>query len=249
MSTVRVTYSKGPELRFLGHLDLYRLWQRTLRRAGLPLRFTDGFRPRPKLAAGPPLSLGFTSQAEVLDVTLADDTPPAHMRAALDRVLPPGLTVDHLEPVTAATPTLSSIATLSYTAMVPASEPGGVSVRALVARADALLAADALPVPRTRKGRAKTFDIRSSLRALAVRPADTGATDGRVDMTVAVTPAGTANPREVLTLLLGPEHAEVVQYAHIERRGLTFGTDSSEGIHGNHTTHTHSPTPETPDPH
>ncbi len=240
-STYRVTYGKGTALQYLGHLDLARLWQRTLRRAGLRLAFTEGYRPRPKIATGPPLSLGFTSRAEVLDLVLADTPAPEALRRTLEPLMPPGLDVITVEPITATTPKLSTITTLSYTATLPPAA-GAVDVTALAARADALLAAETLPVPRYRKGREKTFDLRTSLHSLTVAP------DGTIRMRLAVTPQGTANPREVLTLL-GDWDAATLHEAAIERCALTFASEPYKGLNGyttpNHTNdHTTPANPE-----
>lgn len=236
MSTVRLTYAKGPELRYLGHLDLYRLWQRTLRRAGLRLAFTEGYRPRPKLAAGPPLSLGFTGRREVLDVTLQDPPPPAALRAALAPVLPPGMTLHDIRPVTAATPTLSSIAQLEYSARLPV--PPHQSVAGLADRAAALLAADRLPITRTRKGREKPFDLRPSLRALHVQPGP-APDEVRVDIAVHFGTTGTANPREILAQF-GAWTDATIREAVIERTTLEFGREPSVKLHGHTTTHPYS---------
>ena len=225
-STYRFTYRKGDALRYLGHLDTARLWQRTLRRAGLPLVFTQGFRPRLKLATGPPLSLGFTSRTELLEITLVDAPAPAQVRAQVEAVLTPGMRVVEVSRVLPHTPKMSTIETLSYTAR-PASAPLDGAVPA--ARATALLAAETLPVTRERKGRTRTFDVRSSLRHLRVLDDPL-----RIDMTLAVTPAGTANPREVLALF-DLWDAAAIREAAIERTTLTFASPNTQGIHGHNT--------------
>lgn len=242
-STYRVTYGKGPALRFLGHLDLARLWQRVLRRAGVRLAFTEGYRPRPKIATGPPLSLGFTSRVEVLELTLTEAPTPDALRERLRPVVPPGLDVLQIEPVTATTPTLATIETLSYTVTLPPTA-APVDPAALAVRARTLLAATTLPVVRRRKGREKTYDLRPSLRDLTI------AADGTIRLHVTVTPAGTANPREVLALL-GDWDEDTIRTAAIERHALTFASptdtaNTDKGFNGyttptDETTHTLHP--------
>ena len=227
--TYRLTYGKGPALRYLGHLDLARLWHRTLRRAGLRLAFTEGYKPRPKVSTGPPLSLGFTSRTEVLDLALTDAPTPDALRKSLEPIVPPGLDVITVEPVTATTPKLSTIATLSYTVTLPP-RAGVLDSTALAAGAKALLATDTLPVHRRRKGRETTFDLRTSLQSLTAEP------DGTIRMRLAVTPQGTANPREVLALL-GDWDAATLHEAAIERSALTFA--EPKGLNG-HTTPNHT---------
>jgi len=70
----RIKYGKGPELRFISHLDTMRLWQRTIRRAGIPVSYSQGFTPHQKVSFGPPLPLGMTSRAEYLDIQLEKPT-------------------------------------------------------------------------------------------------------------------------------------------------------------------------------
>lgn len=64
----RIKYSKGPEVRFVSHLDLMRLFQRAVRRAGLPIGYSHGFNPHQLMSFGNPLSLGMTSTAEYCDM-------------------------------------------------------------------------------------------------------------------------------------------------------------------------------------
>ena len=63
----RIKYTKGPELRFVSHLDLMRLFQRAVRRAGLPIGYSHGFNPHQLMSFGNPLSLGMTSTGEYCD--------------------------------------------------------------------------------------------------------------------------------------------------------------------------------------
>src|SRR6185295_10079297 len=67
---VRAWFRKGERARFISHLDVLRYWERAIRRAGLPLSYSQGFTPHPKLAFAGPLPLGFCSEAEIVDVTL-----------------------------------------------------------------------------------------------------------------------------------------------------------------------------------
>lgn len=66
----RIKYGKGPELKFISHLDTMRLWQRAIRRAGIPIAYSQGFSPHQKVSFGPPLPLGMTSRGEYLDLQL-----------------------------------------------------------------------------------------------------------------------------------------------------------------------------------
>lgn len=72
MAVLRIKYRKLGYMKFLGHLDMVRLMERSFRRAGLPLEFSGGFNPRPKVNFAAPLPVGVTSDAEVLEVNLTE---------------------------------------------------------------------------------------------------------------------------------------------------------------------------------
>src|SRR5262245_13530551 len=94
----RILFEKGSEMRFTSHLDLMRTWERTLRRSGLPLAYTQGHHPHLKMSFGPPLPLGHRSRAEVFDLEFSQ--PPAvDLAGRLNAVLPPGLRVLAFRPI------------------------------------------------------------------------------------------------------------------------------------------------------
>ena len=93
MQRVRLAYSKGEELKFIGHLDMVRLWERALRRTDLPAEYTQGFNPRQHLGFGPPLSLGIASDHELLDIYFETWANPDAVMAELNRVLPDGIRI------------------------------------------------------------------------------------------------------------------------------------------------------------
>ena len=79
----RVWFRKGESVRYISHLDVLRSWERSIRRAGLPLSYSQGFPPHPKIAFASPLPLGFVSEAEVMDVSLDERVGPDEFRARL----------------------------------------------------------------------------------------------------------------------------------------------------------------------
>ena len=102
---LRVRYSKLGRVRFVSHRDGTRLWERALRRVGLPVAYSQGFTPRPKLSFGLALPTGAESVAEYLDVDLVDEVPTdpadpasAELLASLSAALPVGIDVHALAP-------------------------------------------------------------------------------------------------------------------------------------------------------
>jgi len=79
----RVWFRKGERVRFISHLDVLRAWERAVRRAELPLSYSEGFTPHPKLAFASPLPLGFVGEAEIMDVTLDERVDPGEFRQRL----------------------------------------------------------------------------------------------------------------------------------------------------------------------
>jgi radical SAM-linked protein len=91
MQRLRLKFSRGEELKFLSHLDLMKLWERALRRAGLPLTYSQGFTPHPQIAMAAPLSVGVLGQAELMDVFLSRWVAPQYFLAQVKKQLPCGI--------------------------------------------------------------------------------------------------------------------------------------------------------------
>jgi len=119
----RIKYAKGQGLRFISHLDVMRLWYRAIRRANLPVAYSQGFTPHQKLAFGPPLSLGFISQAEYLDMQL-ERPYPGDLGLALSRVMNPGIEIIKIKPLIIETDSLSQwIGAAKYRIVLPEERP------------------------------------------------------------------------------------------------------------------------------
>src|SRR5512138_848416 len=96
---VRVTFAKTGPLRYIGHLDLQTLWERAARRANLPLAYSHGFHPQPKITFASALPLGFSSRAEVMDIRLQSAVDLGELPRVLQEALPSGITVLDVFPV------------------------------------------------------------------------------------------------------------------------------------------------------
>jgi hypothetical protein len=106
---LRVRFTKEEPLRFLGHLDVVRLWERACRRARLPLAYTLGFTPHPRLQFASPLALGATGAAEVLDLYLTAPLAPADFGARLGARLPSGCRVVEVQEVPLLAPAAAAL--------------------------------------------------------------------------------------------------------------------------------------------
>ncbi|GFI61695.1 hypothetical protein IMSAG049_00856 [Clostridiales bacterium] len=89
----RIKYAKGPEMRFVSHLDLMRLFQRAIRRAGLPIGYSHGFNPHQLMSFGNPLSLGMTSIGEYCDIELESELEAIEIAKRLNAVMNAGISI------------------------------------------------------------------------------------------------------------------------------------------------------------
>ncbi len=167
---IRFRFAKVGKIRFTSQRDVARMWERALRRATLPLAYTEGFSPRPQLSFGLALPTGCESLAEYLDVVLDDARSEtaavelAALPAQLTGLLPEGIDVEAAAPVDRRDGSLQQqVTSCSWTMWL-----GGMSEGALTERVAALLAADSVPITRERKGRQEQDDLRPSVLALAV---------------------------------------------------------------------------------
>lgn len=204
---LRITFSKTGPLRYIGHLDLHTLWERAARRAGLPLAYSQGFHPQPKLQLASALPLGFSSRCEVLDMRLTEDVDPADLPERLRPVLPDGIRVLHAEPVDErAAPLQTRLVSAEYE--VQATDE--LDRAALQRRLDELLAAASLP----RERRGKAYDLRPLIEELRMLGREAPI---RFFIRLAAREGATGRPEEVLDLLGIP-----LEDAQVERTALIF---------------------------
>ncbi len=109
MYRVRITFGKQDALRFVGHLDLAKTWERVLRRAHIPLVYSQGFNPQPKMQLAAALPLGISSECELLDIWLLEQVDLPTLPARLEAVSPAGLKVYHVEEVPPKAPALQTL--------------------------------------------------------------------------------------------------------------------------------------------
>lgn len=93
MKKLRLAFKKGEQLRFLSHLDYAQAVERTIRRAGIAMAYSEGFNPHMKISFSSALALGITATCEYADLDISEDTPVDAVIARLNRVAPPGLEV------------------------------------------------------------------------------------------------------------------------------------------------------------
>ena len=106
---LRLVFAKKAQIKYLGHLDLSLAWERALRRAQLPLAYSKGFNPRPRMQFASELPLGTMSSAEILDIVLYDAVEPQDAYERLKQSLPVGIELYSMESVPVKSPTLQQL--------------------------------------------------------------------------------------------------------------------------------------------
>lgn len=91
-----ITFTRGEELKYITHLDIMRLWQRALRRAGMPIAYSQGFNPHPRISIAAPLAIGVTSEGELMDVFLERKVSPDFFARAISEQLPTGISISEI---------------------------------------------------------------------------------------------------------------------------------------------------------
>lgn len=106
---VVLEYTIGHRVRFISHLDFMRAIQRTIRRAGIPVAYSEGFNPHPRLSFGLPLPVGVTSSAEYMDIILEKPMDTEELKLKLNNHLPKGITVSAAAEISPSAPSLMSL--------------------------------------------------------------------------------------------------------------------------------------------
>ncbi len=196
---IRFRFSKLGKIRFTSQRDVARMWERALRRARMPLAYTEGFSPRPQLSFGLALPTGAESLAEYVDVALdparaeAMGVDLATLPATLNRLLPEGLEIEEAVLVERSKDSLQQMVTsCSWTMRL-----AGVTREELSASVEALLAAPSVIITRERKGREELDDLRPSVLALAVAEAAADAAEDPTGRTVGLVAELSTQPRGV----------------------------------------------------
>jgi radical SAM-linked protein len=183
---LRLTFTKTGSLKYTGHLNLHRTLERTFRRAGLPLAYSQGFNPQPRMNLAEALPLGITSECEVMDVWLETQIDLEQAQKDLDRAAPPGMQILTMREVDEQS---SSLQTQVVAAEYRVTVSGGVTVD-LDSRARDLLSQSTL----MRERRGKHYDLRPLIESLSVE-------ENVLVMKLSARDGATGRPDEVLKAL------------------------------------------------
>ncbi len=207
---LRLRFSRGEELKYVSHLDLMRLWERVLRRAGIPVAYSEGFSPHPRISLAVPLPIGVTSEAELADVVVSRAVSPFHFSQSTKPQLPAGMEVLEVQQVALAAPSLQSLARfVEYRVSV---RSGGTEegVRSAIA---ATLGMEKLPWHHMRDTGPRHYDLRPLIEDLRLEEWQDGL--ATLGMRLRCDSRGTGRPEQVAAALGLAGHPSLVHRTRI----------------------------------
>jgi radical SAM-linked protein len=190
---IRLVFAKTEAMRYTGHLDLFRAIERMVRRSKLPLAYSQGFKPHPRINLASALPLGFTSDAEMADIWLQEEMSVEFVQHTLQTAAPPGIVIYSAAPAAQEANSLQSdLIACDYLVTLLEALPD------LENRVSRIMAASELP----RERRNKSYDLRPLIEQLDVLPrSDAGY--AQLQMRLAARESATGRPEEVVAELGG----------------------------------------------
>lgn len=191
---IRITFAKQGALRYTGHLDLHKMWERATRRAHLPLAYSQGFHPQPKIQLAAALPLGFSSRCELADMWIDDNNLDlTALPARFGEAVPMGLKVLNVVSVDEKSPALQTQVVSAEYEVTLFDE---VNLTELTQRLDTVMETASLP----RERRGKAYDLRPLIESMRLLEPD-GENHPRLWLQLAAREGATGRPEEVLDVL------------------------------------------------
>lgn len=222
---VRVIYEKGDKVRFLGHLDIVRVVQMSVARAGWPVKMSEGFSPKPRMDFGSPLPVGVAGYEEMFEVVLTEARPLDWLARTLSAQFPSDFRIREILPVPPGRESLSeSIVASAYDLDLK-----GVEASALSRAFDAFMADESVLLEITRPKETRQVDLRPFVLEALVLPST-----GEIDRPAACSPAhaGQDNTRVLASMTVRHDRGRTIRpqwvLSSLDRYGLVL--DARETI-------------------
>lgn len=190
----RIMFSTEKTLAYVSVLELTTIWERSLRRAGIPLRYSQGYNPRPKMNVAAPLPVGCSTEADYLDIWLESGMTSGAIAIALQEKTPIHLHVRDVCPVDLEEPMLSEqLISAEYIVWLE-----GPPRSVLEEKVSTLMTAESVMLPRRGwKHRGKTYNIRALILDVQLTPERSGDWNS-LQMHLLARPGATGRPDEVV---------------------------------------------------
>jgi len=191
---IRITFTKQGALRYTGHLDLHKIWERATRRANLPLAYSQGFHPQPKIQLAAALPLGFSSRCELVDMWIDDENLDfAILPNGLGESIPTGIKILNVEKVEDRGPALQ---TQVVSAEYEVTLYDETNLDEITQRLSTVMETASLP----RERRGKPYDLRPLIETMRLIEPD-AENHPRLFLLLAAREGATGRPEEVLDVL------------------------------------------------
>lgn len=191
---MRITYKTSGGIRYTGNLDLHRIWERAFRRANLPISYSNGFHPQPRLHLACALPLGMISHHELADLWLDETIPPENLLRDLNESLPDGIRVTGVEQVDLKEkPLQTRIKTASYMVSFASS----TTISALTQAVEELMSSTEL----IRERRGKTYNLKPLIEKIEVQSGSSDPTRPVLFLELSAREGATGRPEEVLSAM------------------------------------------------
>lgn len=211
METLRIEYTKLKFMKYLGHLELMKLFERTFRLEKLPLKYSEGFNPLPKMTFASPLSVGYSSEAEVMEVQLTEQVP---IERVLAMRLPEGLSFKRAKYVTCKQSLMSGMGYARYEISSPLESP--ISEASL----SKFLSEEAIFYDKkTKKGTMKQVNILEQIQSAAFVPSD-NLSEVKILATLVSGNLGSLNPEMFFNTFRKYVGLETTEDISVKRIGL-----------------------------
>ena len=196
MQRLRVKFNRGEVVKFISHLDIIRMWQRAFIRAGVPLAYSEGFNPHPRVSLAAPLALGVTSEAELMDVILSRELSPHSFSSVVSRQLPGGIKILQVLNIPLTLPSLQSQVRFAEYRVTVETEKDREYIEDAIA---SIMVKKELPWQHHRDTGIRRYDLRALINELRFIDLDEGCCT--IDMRLRCDSGGSGRPEQVVAAI------------------------------------------------
>jgi radical SAM-linked protein len=168
LNSIRIRFIRGDEVKFISHLDLMKSFERTLRRSGIPVAYSQGFNPRPQMVFGLPLSVGVSSEAEYADFEMAEYIAPSEFMNRMNNELPKGIRITDARVKSLKGNIMASVAGAVYNISVFLKE--GIDIEEIREKISCFTDKSKIIVRKEGKGGVRDMDIKPMIQKLDLNP-------------------------------------------------------------------------------
>jgi radical SAM-linked protein len=161
LSSIRIKFVRGEEVKYISHLDMMKAFERAIRRSGLPISYSKGFNPHPQMVFGLPLSVGVTSDAEYADFELEEDIDAEQFMNVLNSQLPKGLKIVDSKEKKTKKNVMSEISRASYRVIILCKSKIGINE--INCKISEFLKKQEIIIKKKTKNRIRDTDIRQMI--------------------------------------------------------------------------------------